>query len=511
MPGAPTAEGGGDSSALSLSVSNFGPIAEANVELRPLTVFVGPSNTGKSYLAVLIYVLHRFFRDDVSQLSGFRLPGAFSLRRGGRVLTEEARKGVHDFAREVIRQVRDVGGGRVVIPEAVAVWVGSMLAAHQERIGFDIKRCFGRDNLQSLIRKDSRRPASIVLRPMETGATAPLEYVVTVEPDDVSLRVAIPQGASVEIGTGDPDEMETLASLAEAERLSPADEDVHLRIADAIIPRRLVGPLGVPAYYLPADRTGVMHAHSVVVSATIEGASMTGLRPTPQTPVLSGVLADFLRQLMVMGQRPRVRRGHSHELWRRLEEHILRGSVQIDRSAPGNYPQFNYRPEGWKEDLPLMTASSMVSDLAPIVLYLRHVVERNDLLIIEEPESHLHPEAQTALAREIVGLVANGIRVLVTTHSDWMLQQFANHVRLSGLEANRQEGVSGSPALPPDRFGAWLFRRKKRRSGSFVEEIPFDPDSGGLDSGYGDVADALYNTWAEIGNRIAAAKASEQA
>ena len=48
---------------LQLTVSNFGPIVEAEIDLRPLTVFVGPSNTGKSYLAILIYALHRFFGD----------------------------------------------------------------------------------------------------------------------------------------------------------------------------------------------------------------------------------------------------------------------------------------------------------------------------------------------------------------------------------------------------------------------------------------------------------------
>ena len=36
-----------------VSVQDFGPIAEAPIDLRPLTVFVGPSNTGKTYLATL--------------------------------------------------------------------------------------------------------------------------------------------------------------------------------------------------------------------------------------------------------------------------------------------------------------------------------------------------------------------------------------------------------------------------------------------------------------------------
>ena len=44
-----------------IAVENFGPIVEANIDLRPLTVFVGPSNTGKTYFATLVYALHGAF------------------------------------------------------------------------------------------------------------------------------------------------------------------------------------------------------------------------------------------------------------------------------------------------------------------------------------------------------------------------------------------------------------------------------------------------------------------
>ena len=49
-----------------INVKNFGPIEKAEIDLRPLTVFVGESNTGKTYLAALIYALHQHF-DGVSQ------------------------------------------------------------------------------------------------------------------------------------------------------------------------------------------------------------------------------------------------------------------------------------------------------------------------------------------------------------------------------------------------------------------------------------------------------------
>ena len=42
---------------LKVSVKDFGPVIEGTVDLKPLTLFVGPSNAGKSYLAMLVYSL----------------------------------------------------------------------------------------------------------------------------------------------------------------------------------------------------------------------------------------------------------------------------------------------------------------------------------------------------------------------------------------------------------------------------------------------------------------------
>ena len=53
-----------------LVVKNFGPIEKADVELRPLTIFVGPSNTGKSYLAILIYALNKSFFYEEDRILG---------------------------------------------------------------------------------------------------------------------------------------------------------------------------------------------------------------------------------------------------------------------------------------------------------------------------------------------------------------------------------------------------------------------------------------------------------
>ena len=78
---------------LNLSVTNYGPIIRANVDLRPLTVFFGPNNSGKSHLATLIYALHRYFGStrfrmfDERNLPG-RCPLVESSRRKQPVLSD---------------------------------------------------------------------------------------------------------------------------------------------------------------------------------------------------------------------------------------------------------------------------------------------------------------------------------------------------------------------------------------------------------------------------------------
>lgn len=266
---------------------------------------------------------------------------------------------------------------------------------------------------------------------------------------------------------------------------------------------RIVGPFAHNAYYLPADRTGVMHAHRVVVSSLIDQAATGGLRPTRDLPMLSGVLADFLRQVIETSSGRRRHQGEHATIAQHVETAMLEGSIRGD-SSEFSYPTFYYQPNGWKHRLPLANSSSMVSELAPVVLYLRHYVATGDTLIIEEPESHLHPEAQAAFAVVLGHLVNAGVRVLVTTHSDWLLEQFANLVRMTELSKEERTGlIDADAAIPAKDFGAWRFIDHGAQLGTVVEEIDINPEEGGLVRDYRQVLDETYNLWAEIGNRIA--------
>ena len=84
-----------------------------------------------------------------------------------------------------------------------------------------------------------------------------------------------------------------------------------------------------------------------------------------------------------------------------------------------------------------------------------------------------------AFARELARLVGAGIRVVMTTHSEWFLEQIGNLVRLSTLSEKKRDGIEGADvALHPDDVGAWLFKPSEEHKGSVVEEVVLDPDTG---------------------------------
>jgi len=82
-----------------------------------------------------------------------------------------------------------------------------------------------------------------------------------------------------------------------------------------------------------------------------------------------------------------------------------------------------YSPRGKRIKLDMNESSSTVRSLLNIGFYLKHVVEKGDLIIIDEPELNLHPENQRKIARLFARLVNIGIKVFITTHSDYIIKE----------------------------------------------------------------------------------------
>ena len=509
---------------LEVSVRNLGPIARADIDLRPMTVFVGPSNTGKSYLAILTYALHSFFSGrvayqglgpDIVHNTIFSFRG---LHDDGQTISREDAQHFATWLRRTTSQVRESGSqGNYIaaLPEYAARMVRPTLrnvSEFADSLDEEIARDFGVEHTRNLIRNRGQSGASVVVKRsvLSNGSIEePFQYRFATRGGRRGLSHSIPDTVPIRFEQDESDPLYDL--ISEYTSLFGSESRKHvpgrLNFAMAIFARlaevigfQIFSPLCRRAYYLPADRTGIMHSHRVVVGSIVRQASRAGFQRDMPLATLSGVLSDFLEQLIALDDRSEGNLDRS--IARNIERDILQGKVRMEQSFVG-YPEFFYRPTGWTDDLRLMNTSSMVSELAPVVLYLRHVVSPGEVLIIEEPESHLHPAMQVELIRHLAGAVRAGVRVMITTHSEWVLDELANLVHVYNLPESSRKGIGGGDhALSPDDVGVWLFEPKNRPRGTVVKEVQFSAEYGGYASDFNEVAMGTYNDFAGISNRI---------
>ena len=106
---------------------------------------------------------------------------------------------------------------------------------------------------------------------------------------------------------------------------------------------------------------------------------------------------------------------------------IIGGDYQVNKKEG-----LVYIPKKGRTRLSMQESSSSVRSLLDIGFYLKHVIQRGDILMIDEPELNLHPSNQRRMARLFAQLINAGIRIFVTTHSDYLVRELNTLIMLNG-------------------------------------------------------------------------------
>lgn len=227
----------------------------------------------------------------------------------------------------------------------------------------------------------------------------------------------------------------------------------HRRLRDKIldlIQRGKGTPLG-DALYVPAER--VLYSHA-------RGPEPWRILAVPST------LSRFATVLEQVGETFKEWPGGEPDTeegkWvRRMGRQALAGEAY----RIGDYWKWDY---GGEERLDIDMASSGQKANWPIILLAEVLfswrrdqrIPANFALHVEEPEIHLHPDAQVAIVKILAYLVNHGFRVLVTTHSLTVLYALNNLLAASALPEDLVEPGVPEPEvrLKPGMAGAYLFR-----------------------------------------------------
>lgn len=155
-----------------------------------------------------------------------------------------------------------------------------------------------------------------------------------------------------------------------------------------------------------------------------------------------------------------------------------------------------FKTESGKE-LSLHLASSAIKTNFALWVYLAQMNKKANLLMIDEPELNLHPDAQRLMARLIVYLVNNGIKVAVSTHSDYFIKEINSLIMLKNSFEEKDDilqryGYKGFDSLDADKVIAYHFKNGTAEKmlieqNSGIQADTFDDVSNMLNAAYNDI------------------------
>jgi len=169
------------------------------------------------------------------------------------------------------------------------------------------------------------------------------------------------------------------------------------------------------------------------------------------------------------------------DLAEEIEEELLQGRMILSKDGE---VQFSSNKAKSKR-IPIHLAASIVKTISSLVFYLKHIASKNELIIIDEPELNLHPSNQLYLTKIISKLVNRGFRLLISTHSDYIIRELNNLIMAASSKPGVSKlaeslGYSEGVKLDHNKVGAYLFNFKNKTSRKVVVS-PIDVNEFGFD------------------------------
>ncbi|NET24442.1 AAA family ATPase [Okeania sp. SIO1I7] len=155
--------------------------------------------------------------------------------------------------------------------------------------------------------------------------------------------------------------------------------------------------------------------------------------------------------------------------------------------------QLYYLPKQGKRPpkLSMLESSSAVRSLLDIGFYLKHEAQPGDLLMVDEPELNLHPENQRRVARLFARLINLGIKVFITTHSDYIIKELntlimLNHDKPHLKRIAEEEGYQTEELISAEKIKVYIAEEKsiqlegnkRKTKGKTLTLANIDPEMG---------------------------------
>lgn len=379
---------------MKIKVKNLGPLKQAEFELGDITIICGGNNTGKTYATYALFGFLSTWKE------------IFSVKIDDDKITQLLSDGVTQI---------DISKYRIQVKQTL-VDACILFTQRLPRIFATSSERF-KETRFNITLEDSDIPVANKYE-RKIGTTKAELFSISKQEDDDNLIV-------------------TLLIEQEVERIKIPKSIIKHLIEESIKDVVFSGLFPKP-FIASAERTGAAIFRKELNFARnrlLEEVSQAKKNINPREllrkdyqdyalPVKANV--EFTRQLeSIAKDESFISQQHSDLLVSFAD--IIGGEYTITRNDELYYVPRNVK----KVKLTMDESSSAVRSLLDIGFYLRHVAQPGDLLMVDEPELNLHPENQRRIARLFARLVNLGIKVFITTHSDYIIKELNTLIMLN--------------------------------------------------------------------------------
>jgi len=378
---------------MKIVIKNLGAIRQAEFTLGELTIICGGNNTGKTYATHATYGFFDFLRTNaefpVSQSDIEKLYSEGAIQLSLQPYIEDLQKHLNISSKKYSKIL-------------YRIFAGSEQHFDDALLAFDMD-C-GVRKLTDKVELTFGTANRGILNIKSIPDTNRLEISLIVEKSDEDLPPKHIVEDMIRSGVGNVLMGSVIPKpfLASAERTGAAIFQKELDFTR----NRLVEMLG--------DKSAKLHP-----------AQLLG-KFSGEYPIAVRKNVDFIRELPNITHRESFILKNHTDLLEAFKD-IIGGEYKVSKDS-----EIQFHPSANKRmKLSLVESSSAVRSLLDIGFYLRHIASPGDLLMVDEPELNLHPENQRRVARLFARLVNIGIKVFITTHSDYIIKELNTLIMLN--------------------------------------------------------------------------------
>ncbi len=425
---------------------NFGVIEEIKdaIELNDLTIFIGDNSSGKSYISMLIHSIINmkldYLEDDFFKYIKDKFIDSQVLK-----LLDTTLDNLVSSNNKTMNIILDETNQKEII-DIINTSLNSYLVPK-----YLVSRLFNR-NILEYINIDLSMIDKYICK----------EIFISIFKNNISINI---KSITYEIEFSD----------------SIPKDIIKKHIFNNIIKILIKIPLSSffhisESTYLPASRTGYIQTYPILAKNAITKTYMRNndIKNSP----LNIILQEFITKLSIIND---TRDTPFNQF---IEENMIKGKVTLSNSDNSISYKTN---DGIDIDIDLL--SSTVSELMPLVIFLKKgFISSNSLLIIEEPEAHLSFKNQKLMAQLIAMFLKYNIKVLITTHSDFLITEINNLIIKNSINRLKRDKMY-QLSINHKQVSVYNFLLNQNNK-STVKRVKVDKE--GIESDY--IFDNIYKT-----------------